>query len=142
MVGVTVARKDRVKTSSRKSLSLNVERFLQPDETTCGPTCLRRVYSLFGLNDKLEDIIDALERNEDDAHLQDAHDARICISSRRSRSECRKVVPDGARVHRIARRCTLPSMDVAIAAFTKNALHFLTNELLAGRLALPNEVCW
>lgn len=30
----------------------------------------------------------------------------------------------------------------AIAAFTKNALHFLRNELLAGRLALPNEVCW
>ncbi len=30
-------------------------------------------------------------------------------------------------------------MDVAIAAFTKNALRFLTSELLTGRLALPNH---
>ncbi len=69
MAGATVARDDRVKTSSRKSSSLNVERFLQPDETTCGPTCLRKVYAFFGLHDKLEDIIDALERNEDGGTL-------------------------------------------------------------------------
>ncbi len=69
MAGATVARDDRVKTSSRKSFSLNVERFLQPDETTCGPTCLRKVYAFFGLHDKLEDIIDALERNEDGGTL-------------------------------------------------------------------------
>ena len=69
MPGATVARDERVKTYSRKSFSLNVERFLQPDETTCGPTCLRKVYAFFGLHDKLEDIIDALERNEDGGTL-------------------------------------------------------------------------
>lgn len=69
MVGGRVARDERTRRSSRKANSLNVERFLQPDEVTCGPTCLRKVYSYFGLPDTQEEIIEALERNEDGGTL-------------------------------------------------------------------------
>jgi hypothetical protein len=65
----TATHEERVRAVSRKSNSLNVERLLQPDEATCGPTCLRKVYAFFGLHDKLEDIINALERNEDGGTL-------------------------------------------------------------------------
>jgi hypothetical protein len=69
MVGATATREERVRTYSRKTNSLNVERFLQPDETTCGPTCLRKVYAFFGLHDTLDDILNSLERNEDGGTL-------------------------------------------------------------------------
>jgi hypothetical protein len=69
MVGGTAARDERTRRSSRKSYSLNVERILQPDEVTCGPTCLRKVYSYYGLPDTQEQIIGALERNEDGGTL-------------------------------------------------------------------------
>ena len=69
MTGATATREERVRTFSRRSNSLNVERFLQPDETTCGPTCLRKVYAFFGLHDTLDDILNALERNEDGGTL-------------------------------------------------------------------------
>lgn len=69
MVGGTATRDERSNRASRKAHSLQVERLLQPDEVTCGPTCLRKVFSYFGLNDTLEEIIAALERNEDGGTL-------------------------------------------------------------------------
>ena len=65
----TITRDERSRTPSRKAHSLNVERFLQPDDVTCGPTCLRKVYSFFGLPDTVEEITGALERNEDGGTL-------------------------------------------------------------------------
>jgi hypothetical protein len=48
---------------------LNVQRFLQPDDVTCGPTCLRKVYDFYGLRVDMDEIVDALERNEDGGTL-------------------------------------------------------------------------
>lgn len=69
MVGTRTTREERAKKPSRRSNALSVERILQPDEVTCGPTCLRKVYSFYGLPDTQEQIIDALERNEDGGTL-------------------------------------------------------------------------
>src|SRR5688500_4281300 len=69
MATATPTRDDRAKIPSRRSNSLNVERILQPDEVTCGPTCLRKVYSFYGLPDTQDEIINALERNEDGGTL-------------------------------------------------------------------------
>lgn len=35
----------------------------QPDDETCGPTCLHAIYRYFGLEDTLEDIIHGVERS-------------------------------------------------------------------------------
>lgn len=35
----------------------------QPDDETCGPTCLHAIYRYFGLQDSLDDIIDGVERS-------------------------------------------------------------------------------
>jgi hypothetical protein len=48
---------------------LTVQRFLQPDDVTCGPTCLRQVYDFYGFRIDMEDIVEALERNEDGGTL-------------------------------------------------------------------------
>jgi len=41
--------------SSRHSLDLEIER--QPDDATCGPTCLQAVYGYYGDLESLEDVI-------------------------------------------------------------------------------------
>jgi hypothetical protein len=69
MATATTTRDDRAKKPSRRSNSLTVERILQPDEVTCGPTCLRKVFSYYGLPDTQDEIISALERNEDGGTL-------------------------------------------------------------------------
>ncbi len=48
---------------------LPVERFTQPDDVTCGPTCLRKVYHYFGLDLPLEEVIADIDRNEDGGTL-------------------------------------------------------------------------
>lgn len=35
----------------------------QPDDETCGPTCLHALYRYYGLNDSLEDVISGVERS-------------------------------------------------------------------------------
>jgi hypothetical protein len=54
---------------ARIAHELAVQRFLQPDDATCGPTCLRKVYDFYGLPVRMEDITAALERNEDGGTL-------------------------------------------------------------------------
>jgi len=39
-------------------LHLPVEMLLQPDEITCGPTCLHAIYRYWGRNEPLQDVID------------------------------------------------------------------------------------
>jgi hypothetical protein len=60
---------DRRPGASRIAHELAVQRFLQPDDVTCGPTCLRKVYDFYGLTLALDEVIGELERNEDGGTL-------------------------------------------------------------------------
>lgn len=60
---------DRERIAARIAHELRVQRFLQPDDATCGPTCLRKVYDFFGVQVDMEEIIAALERNDDGGTL-------------------------------------------------------------------------
>lgn len=50
-------------------LYLPIDRLEQPDETTCGPTCLTKVYRYYGHDIELEKVIEGTERNEDGGTL-------------------------------------------------------------------------
>jgi hypothetical protein len=56
---------DRRPRFARIAHELAVPRFLQPDDVTCGPTCLRKVYDFFGLEVPLDEVLCELDRNED-----------------------------------------------------------------------------
>lgn len=60
---------DRSERRGRIAHELPVQRFIQPDDVTCGPTCLRKVYSFYGLDVDLNAVIAELERNEDGGTL-------------------------------------------------------------------------
>lgn len=66
---LAVAPDDRTEHEGRRAHELRVQRFVQPDDVTCGPTCLRKVYSFYGMDIELEDLISSLERNEDGGTL-------------------------------------------------------------------------
>lgn len=51
------------------SRELGVPRFEQPDDVTCGPTCLMQVYRFYGDLRALEEIRDTLVRNADGGTL-------------------------------------------------------------------------
>ena len=55
--------------ASEIARELPVQRFLQPDDVTCGPTCLRKVYDFYGFDIDMDSVIDAIERNEDGGTL-------------------------------------------------------------------------
>jgi hypothetical protein len=48
---------------------LDVPRFEQPDDVTCGPTCLTQVYRFFGYNKTLSEVIAETPRNPDGGTL-------------------------------------------------------------------------
>jgi hypothetical protein len=48
---------------------LRVHHFLQPDDVTCGPTSLRKVYNFYGLEIELDKVLETLERNDDGGTL-------------------------------------------------------------------------
>lgn len=60
--------KRRPKTSEDPIL-LDVPRFEQPDDVTCGPTCLTQVYRYFGLRKQLAEVIEETPRNPDGGTL-------------------------------------------------------------------------
>lgn len=60
---------DRATAHARVAHELRLQRFLQPDDVTCGPTCLRKVYSFYGLDLSHDEVIASLERNEDGGTL-------------------------------------------------------------------------
>jgi hypothetical protein len=49
----------------RVAHELQLERFTQPDDVTCGPTCLRKVFFHFGLDVPLETVAGEIDRNDD-----------------------------------------------------------------------------
>jgi len=60
---------ERTHEGSRIAHELAVGRIQQPDEVTCGPTCLRKVYAFYGAEQSLEEVLGSLERNEDGGTL-------------------------------------------------------------------------
>lgn len=60
---------DRQSPHARISHELDVPHFLQPDDVTCGPTCLRKVYNYYGLDVEVEEVLGELDRNEDGGTL-------------------------------------------------------------------------
>jgi hypothetical protein len=60
---------DRVVPHGRIAHELRVQRFLQPDDVTCGPTCLRKVYDFYGIHLDIEAVIGEIDRNEDGGTL-------------------------------------------------------------------------
>ncbi|HYR09284.1 MAG TPA: hypothetical protein VEQ60_15980 [Longimicrobium sp.] len=60
---------DRREQEDRFAHELHVQRFLQPDDVTCGPTCLRKVYDFFGLSVGTDEVLGEIDRNEDGGTL-------------------------------------------------------------------------
>lgn len=60
---------DRRAQVERFAHELRVQRFLQPDDLTCGPTCLRKVYDFYGLRVDDREVLAGLHRNEDGGTL-------------------------------------------------------------------------
>jgi hypothetical protein len=53
----------------RAEHELAVTRFIQPDDVTCGPTCLRKVYHYYGIEIGVEGVVGEIDRNEDGGTL-------------------------------------------------------------------------
>jgi hypothetical protein len=62
-------REDRDELDARVAHELSVQRFLQPDDVSCGPTCLRKVFDYYGMSVGESDVLRALERNDDGGTL-------------------------------------------------------------------------
>lgn len=60
---------DRREQEDRFAHELRVQRFLQPDDVTCGPTCLRKVYDFYGLRVGEQEVLGEIDRNEDGGTL-------------------------------------------------------------------------
>ncbi len=64
-----LVQEDRKLQRSRRAHELKIELFTQPDEFSCGPTCLAKVYSYFGLEASLDQVLNEIDRNEDGGTL-------------------------------------------------------------------------
>lgn len=53
----------------RRAINLPVERFRQPDDVTCGPTCLAQIYRYYGYEKTLEEVIQETPSNPDGGTL-------------------------------------------------------------------------
>jgi hypothetical protein len=60
---------DRTRREGRVAHELRVDRFTQPDDVTCGPTCLRKVYAYFGVDIEIDAVLGEIDRNEDGGTL-------------------------------------------------------------------------
>ena len=60
---------DRRVEHGRVAHELRVQRFLQPDDSTCGPTCLRKVYDFYGVEVDEASVLGEIDRNEDGGTL-------------------------------------------------------------------------
>lgn len=60
---------DRMSGDARIAHELTMQRFVQPDDATCGPTCLRKVYDFYGMSAGVDEIMRALELNDDGGTL-------------------------------------------------------------------------
>jgi hypothetical protein len=60
---------DRHLEHGRIAHELRVQRFFQPDDVTCGPTCLRKVYDFYGIQVDAEQVLGEIDRNDDGGTL-------------------------------------------------------------------------
>lgn len=60
---------DRRPGPPRAAHELPIGPFAQPDDVTCGPTSLRKVYGYYGLDLPLDEVIAEIDRNEDGGTL-------------------------------------------------------------------------
>lgn len=60
---------DRRAQADRFAHELRVQRFVQPDDVTCGPTCLRKVYDFYGLQLDDGEVLGEIDRNDDGGTL-------------------------------------------------------------------------
>ncbi|HET7276349.1 MAG TPA: hypothetical protein VFI91_14360 [Longimicrobiaceae bacterium] len=60
---------ERTRKHARVAHELVVPHFHQPDDVTCGPTCLRKVYDFYGLEVELAEVLGEIDRNEDGGTL-------------------------------------------------------------------------
>ncbi|CAN5662144.1 C39 family peptidase [soil metagenome] len=60
---------ERANRESEMEHELQLQHFTQPDDLTCGPTSLRKVYDYYGLRLGAEEVLESLERNEDGGTL-------------------------------------------------------------------------
>jgi hypothetical protein len=51
--------------ATNRPIVLDVPRFEQPDDLTCGPTCLAQLYRYYGLNRSVADVVGEIRRNPD-----------------------------------------------------------------------------
>ncbi|HEV2148315.1 MAG TPA: cysteine peptidase family C39 domain-containing protein [Longimicrobiaceae bacterium] len=65
----TTIPEERTEDGGRIAHELLVQRILQPDDVTCGPTCLRKVYQYYGLELELAQVLGEIDRNEDGGTL-------------------------------------------------------------------------
>lgn len=68
-VSSRVVPEERQRRRARESHELKIEQFTQPDDVTCGPTCLLKVYRYFGLDLELSRVVGEIDRNEDGGTL-------------------------------------------------------------------------
>ncbi len=68
-MGTKATPDDRRARRTRASHELDLQQFLQPDDVTCGPTCLRKVYAFYGIEAGLGEVIGEIDRNEDGGTL-------------------------------------------------------------------------
>lgn len=61
--------RDHRRQPSPRAHELKIELFTQPDEFSCGPTCLAKVYKYLGLDVSLETVLREIDRNEDGGTL-------------------------------------------------------------------------
>jgi hypothetical protein len=57
------------RSTDRDPLILGVQRLVQPDDVTCGPTCLAQVYRYYGSDKSLRQVIRETPRNPDGGTL-------------------------------------------------------------------------
>ena len=56
-------------TRPRDSLELPVQRFLHPDDVTCGPTCQNKVYHFYRRDVPLEEVSKGIDRDQEGGTL-------------------------------------------------------------------------
>ena len=55
--------------NDQKPIILDVPRFEQPDDVTCGPTCLTQIYRYYGCQRTVSEVIQETPRNPDGGTL-------------------------------------------------------------------------
>jgi hypothetical protein len=63
------AQDERSDADALSARELRLRHFTQPDDVTCGPTALQKVYDFYGMSVEFEDVLQSIERNEDGGTL-------------------------------------------------------------------------